>query len=96
MTYDRRNVSSGSPFEPRVGISRAVRLGPLVTVAGNAPLGPDGRTVGRGDARPRLAGRDRSGCGCHASGLGVSPLRSLTSGCSCRAPLNERRRPPRR
>ena len=50
MTYDRRNVSSGSPFEPRVGISRAVRLGPLVTVAGTAPLGPDGRTVGRGDA----------------------------------------------
>jgi len=50
MAYERRNVSSGSPFEPRVGISRAVRLGPLVTVAGTAPLGPDGRTVGHGDA----------------------------------------------
>lgn len=49
MAYQRRNVSSGSPFEPRIGISRAVRLGPLVTVAGTAPLGPDGRTVGRGD-----------------------------------------------
>ncbi len=49
MAYIRRNISSGSPFEPRVGISRAVRLGPLVTVAGTAPLGPDGRTVGRGD-----------------------------------------------
>ena len=49
MAYERRNVSSGSPFEPRVGISRAVRLGPLVTVAGTAPLGPDGRTVGHGD-----------------------------------------------
>ena len=50
MRYERRNVSSGSPFEPRVGISRAVRLGPLVTVAGTAPLGPDGHTVARGDA----------------------------------------------
>jgi enamine deaminase RidA (YjgF/YER057c/UK114 family) len=45
----RKLVSSGSPYEPRVGISRAVRVGPFVSVAGTAPLGPDGRTVGRGD-----------------------------------------------
>ena len=45
----RRLVSSGSPYEPRVGISRAVRAGDVVTVAGTAPLGPDGRTVGQGD-----------------------------------------------
>ena len=45
----RSLVSSGSPYEPKVGISRAVRAGPFVTVAGTAPLGPDGRTVGRGD-----------------------------------------------
>jgi enamine deaminase RidA (YjgF/YER057c/UK114 family) len=46
----RKLISTGSPYEPRVGISRAVRVGNIVTVAGTAPLGPDGRTVGRGDA----------------------------------------------
>ena len=45
----RRLVSSGSPYEPRVGISRAVRVGPFIAVAGTAPLGPDGRTIGRRD-----------------------------------------------
>lgn len=45
----RTRVSSGSPYEPRIGISRAVRAGSIVTVAGTAPLGPDGRTVGSGD-----------------------------------------------
>jgi enamine deaminase RidA (YjgF/YER057c/UK114 family) len=45
-----RLVSSGSPYEPRIGISRAVRAGPLLVVSGTAPLGPDGRTVGIGNA----------------------------------------------
>jgi enamine deaminase RidA (YjgF/YER057c/UK114 family) len=45
----RKLASSGSPYEPKIGISRAVRVGPIVTVSGTAPLGPDGRTVGRGD-----------------------------------------------
>ena len=44
----RKLVSSGSPYEPKVGISRAVRAGNVVTVAGTAPLA-DGKTVGRGD-----------------------------------------------
>lgn len=46
----RKLISSGSPYEPKVGISRAVRVGNIISVAGTAPLGPDGRTVGRGDA----------------------------------------------
>jgi len=46
----RKLISSGSPYEPKVGISHAVRVGPIITVAGTAPLGSDGRTVGQGDA----------------------------------------------
>jgi enamine deaminase RidA (YjgF/YER057c/UK114 family) len=46
----RKLVSSGSPFEPKVGFSRAVRVGNVIAVSGTAPLGSDGRTVGIGDA----------------------------------------------
>ena len=48
---ERRNsVSTGSPYEPIVGISRAVRIGDFIAIAGTAPLGSDGKTVGVGDA----------------------------------------------
>ena len=46
----RQRVSSGSPFEARLGISRAVRAGRIASVSGTAPLGSDGRTVAPGDA----------------------------------------------
>jgi enamine deaminase RidA (YjgF/YER057c/UK114 family) len=45
----RQNVSSGSPYEPRIGISRAVRIGQFISVSGTAPIGADGRTVCEGD-----------------------------------------------
>ncbi len=46
----RKLVSSGSPYEGKVGFSRAVRVGAMVCVAGTAPIGPGGVTVGVGDA----------------------------------------------
>jgi len=42
-------IPSGSPYEPRIGFSRAVRVGNFVSVAGTAPIGPDRNTVGVGD-----------------------------------------------
>lgn len=38
----RANISSGSPFEPRYGFSRAVRVEDRILVAGTAPIWPDG------------------------------------------------------
>lgn len=45
----RALVSTGSPYEPILGISRTVRVGNHIAIAGTAPLGPDGTTVGVGD-----------------------------------------------
>ena len=41
---DRQLISSGSPYEPAIGFSRAVRVGDHVWVAGTAPIRPDGST----------------------------------------------------
>ena len=45
----RELISSGSPYEDSIGFSRAVRVGPYITVGGTAPLDENGKTVGIGD-----------------------------------------------
>jgi enamine deaminase RidA (YjgF/YER057c/UK114 family) len=45
----RKLVTSGSPLEPEIGFSRAVRVGPFLAVSGTAPIGPDGKAAHRGD-----------------------------------------------
>ncbi len=46
----RQNISSGSPYEPTIGFSRAVKVGNHIAISGTAPIGADKKVAGPGDA----------------------------------------------
>ena len=53
MGSERQRVASGSPYEPAIGFSRAVRVGQRILVSGTAPIWPDSSCPDDAEAQAR-------------------------------------------
>ena len=87
---ERRRVSSGSPWEPKVGICRALREGDRVLVSGTAPIWPDGSCDPDADVQTR---RCLEIITRHWARLGAAPSTSCARACSSPTPRTVRPSP---